>query len=359
MIKHSINWEVLTPYTPGISIDERLIEAVNKEYIVPIITEFFQWKGIDNYESLDVDKLKTEIEFEHELDFVKNYVYEELFKDIHKTTGNNKVQTSTKFIVTFDRDIARTKALVNYPPPHNKPIQYGVIELGGHPILYYIWINFQQLIRFIKTKKLSAQSSRPLTDPFETKGINKRFENAINKRILELQQERNGGSLTEQRRKELSQQVDLLKQSRSSSWQLKGKTGSLRVNLTWNTIDDLDLHVKLPNGDVINYKKKEVVCEDKVGILDLDANAGTSLTSSPQENIYWENPPEGIFEVSVQLYRKRTTSTVSFQITIFRNDLVTDLGGGRVMTHTIQSEKESILITKFDYSKSQSLRFLS
>lgn len=47
---------------------------------------------------------------------------------------------------------------------------------------------------------------------------------------------------------------------------MQGTAGKLRVNLAWNTTDDLDLHVETPNG-AISYNKKVVDYQGVIGEL--------------------------------------------------------------------------------------------
>jgi hypothetical protein len=107
----------------------------------------------------------------------------------------------------------------------------------------------------------------------------------------------------------------------TSQIETQGGRGTLKINLKWNTIDDLDLHVIDPSGFEIYYAKKENVCEGVKGQLDIDANAGEPYTRIPQENIYWEegkNAPIGKYKVKVVLYRKRDTiDKIPFTVTIY------------------------------------------
>ena len=107
----------------------------------------------------------------------------------------------------------------------------------------------------------------------------------------------------------------------TSQIETQGGRGSLKINLKWNTIDDLDLHVIDPSGFEIYYAKKENVCEGVKGQLDVDANAGEPYTRLPQENIYWEegkNAPLGQYKVKVALYRKRDSiDKIPFTVTVY------------------------------------------
>lgn len=98
---------------------------------------------------------------------------------------------------------------------------------------------------------------------------------------------------------------------------LKGLRGDITVNLAWNTTDDLDLMIIDPCNNQVYYKNRHQTCSDGKGFLDLDANANEdSLTTAPQENIYWENPSVGAYKVMVYFYKKRNNQSVPFKITM-------------------------------------------
>lgn len=104
---------------------------------------------------------------------------------------------------------------------------------------------------------------------------------------------------------------------------LEGNNGMFRVNLQWNTEDDLDLHFLLPNGTIdsttdIYYGHKQAEYNGGFCSLDHDAipdNAG----EHPQENIIWENKlPDGQYRVAVKLYNKKSSNSIlPFSISTF------------------------------------------
>lgn len=80
--------------------------------------------------------------------------------------------------------------------------------------------------------------------------------------------------------------------------------GKLRVSLSWNNTDDLDLHLTLPNNKTIMYSNKRV----DNAVLDVDANQSSSeiLTSTPVENIiFTKEVPDGEYNVKVTQYKRR------------------------------------------------------
>ena len=138
---------------------------------------------------------------------------------------------------------------------------------------------------------------------------------------------------------------------------LEGQSGKLRINLKWETTDDLDLHLCLPNGSEIYYSQKEQTVDGFKGYLDVDANAGSPYTTSPQENIYWKDGlPEGQYTVKVVLYCYRSSENkIPFVLTIWPQDLEPI-----IKTHTIKKLEDRFEITmaKIIYSKSQGFKVI-
>lgn len=92
-------------------------------------------------------------------------------------------------------------------------------------------------------------------------------------------------------------------------------TGDLRVSLSWYNPDDLDLHIKEPNGGEINFRDKR---GRSGGELDVDMNAyGKSDPNTPVENVTWANARnimEGVYTVKVHNYNKRLRDRDGFEI---------------------------------------------
>ena len=124
----------------------------------------------------------------------------------------------------------------------------------------------------------------------------------------------------------------------------------MKINLKWNTYDDLDLHVFDPDGFEIYYGKKQHQCQEVLGQLDIDANAGSSHTRTPQENIFWEdgkNAPVGHYRVSVVYFSKKDTfNSVPFTVTVYPGK-----GETKVFTGIVYNAKDRREIIEFDYSE--------
>jgi hypothetical protein len=74
--------------------------------------------------------------------------------------------------------------------------------------------------------------------------------------------------------------------------QAGAQTGDIQCSLMWNNTDDLDLHCKTPSGFHISYSNKK----GGGGELDVDRNAGSDLTTTPVENIFFSNPEKGQYK---------------------------------------------------------------
>jgi len=110
---------------------------------------------------------------------------------------------------------------------------------------------------------------------------------------------------------------------------LQGESGELRINLQWNSSDDLDLYVTDPCGNKIYFEAVRASCNGSVGTLDVDANAdGNHLTSHPQENVFWDLAKSGSYIVKVDHYQKNTPlTTVGFNVTIIHLGVRKDFSG--------------------------------
>ena len=110
--------------------------------------------------------------------------------------------------------------------------------------------------------------------------------------------------------------------------ELQGGNGLFRANLKWNTEDDLDLHLVLPNGsldsvDDIYYHNMRAEYNGGVCTLDHDAIPQKAGEHS-QENIIWENKlPDGKYDIVVKLFSKKSNrKKIPFSVTAFAGNYV-------------------------------------
>jgi len=103
--------------------------------------------------------------------------------------------------------------------------------------------------------------------------------------------------------------------------------GELRVSLSWNNYDDLDLWVECPDGIKIGYNTFRFPSRaNNGGQLDVDMNAGSGKSRTPVENIIFPNAdvmPEGKYKVRVNQFSKREAKDKEFTVQVeCRGELV-------------------------------------
>lgn len=81
---------------------------------------------------------------------------------------------------------------------------------------------------------------------------------------------------------------------------------ALRCSLAWNNFDDLDLHCECPWG--------HVYFNNKLGILDVDMNAGGPSSREPVENMRWSGLRDGMYAFSVHNFNRRETVDFGFMV---------------------------------------------
>lgn len=105
---------------------------------------------------------------------------------------------------------------------------------------------------------------------------------------------------------------------------IQGSIGKkLNFSLIWNNFNDLDLHVKTPSGQFINYSKKQLFG----GHLDSDKNIQNQpKILNPIENIRWdENPPKGKYEIYATLFSKDNRNkfeNTNYKIIVHKNQKI-------------------------------------
>lgn len=153
--------------------------------------------------------------------------------------------------------------------------------------------------------------------------------------------------------KAIKEEAELL--ARSKEAELQGKRGKLRINLRWETYDDLDLHVYDPDNNHIFYSAKQATCQNSLGQLDVDANAGSGKTKTPQENIFWnDEAPEGIYKIEVNHYAFRELQNCPFVVTI-----IPELGEPKIFTGRVVGQNNTVTVVIFSYEKINGLKILN
>lgn len=97
-------------------------------------------------------------------------------------------------------------------------------------------------------------------------------------------------------------------------------TGVLQVSLSWDQPNDVDLHVKEPDGTKIYYGNR---LSSSGGQLDVDSNPACSIDNINNENIYYEDSadvtiPFGEYEVLVDLWSNcDMTADTNYTIVVY------------------------------------------
>lgn len=129
--------------------------------------------------------------------------------------------------------------------------------------------------------------------------------------------------------------------------------GELRTSLSWSNLDDLDIHVREPNKNIIYFSSK--ISPYSGAQLDVDMNAGGRMSRTPVENIIWtdrNNMLEGTYEVMVNNFSRRENIDSGFSVQIECNGQVFDF---HHPTNPRQSATQSI--ASFEWSKADGLKF--
>ena len=82
----------------------------------------------------------------------------------------------------------------------------------------------------------------------------------------------------------------------------------LRVSLSWNNTDDLDIHA--------HYGSTHIYFGNRKGILDVDMNAGGRMSSEPVENLAWKTVPSDPIKIVVDQFCKRNNSDGGFTVEV-------------------------------------------
>jgi len=98
------------------------------------------------------------------------------------------------------------------------------------------------------------------------------------------------------------------------------QSGEITATLLWNNRNDLDLVIACPDGTLLYYGNP-TACG---GQLDVDRNAGETLTREPVENIFWPSgkAPAGVYKVAVKYYARRDPTlppATAFQVRLLKD----------------------------------------
>ncbi len=182
-------------------------------------------------------------------------------------------------------------------------------------------------------ERLAVEIKRPFID--EKVKRNKVIDDLIEKKKKQLE------TANPDETKSIETEIERLERIKKSDFQ--GQSGVLRINLAWDTEDDLDLHLVTPNG-IVGFDNKRLNYNNIVAELDVDKNAGGNIVKDPQENIYLNGIPIGIHSVIVVLYAKRGNEDIPFTISVIPQDQE-----ARIYNSLIKNQGSSITIMSFEY----------
>ena len=255
-----------------------LPEQIAKDIIPPEIFESVK-KDVENVRNRDVNLFNSSIT-------AKN---EELAKELH--ARERKIDSISQ---TLERISAQKEEAID---------------------------KFKSKIESIKSKRISQEQKAVQIDTLKRDHRTKlkKLNRTISRHSSELESLRSESEV-------ISAQKDFITSIKDSN--LEGSNGLCRINLKWNTADDLDLHLVLPNGYLdrendIFYQHKRAEYQD--GICSLDHDAIPEIAGeNPQENIIWEKSlPDGKYNVYVKLYNKKSDlQSIPFSITAFTGNYV-------------------------------------
>jgi uncharacterized protein YfaP (DUF2135 family) len=121
-------------------------------------------------------------------------------------------------------------------------------------------------------------------------------------------------------------------------------TGDVRVTITWQNRNDIDLYVTDPTNTRIDYINER---SPSGGFLDVDANAACrNLQDRPVENVFWPSggAPNGSYKVQVNFYEQCSGQPLSTPVR------VQVVSGGRTLydqTVTLTAEEQTIDVFTF------------
>lgn len=123
-------------------------------------------------------------------------------------------------------------------------------------------------------------------------------------------------------------------------------TGDFCNRLSWDNTDDLDIHMKEPDGHEIYYSNRgrKSSCG---GMLDVDMNVCPE-TRQPVENIVYENKSdmkEGKYTLIVHQYNKRENIDVGFQVELEVEGIIYNFTYDKAVTG-------NVVVAEIEYSKS-------
>lgn len=127
------------------------------------------------------------------------------------------------------------------------------------------------------------------------------------------------------------------------------QTGDIQVSLSWNNVNDLDLHVLTPGKERIFFAHRASACR---GQLDVDMNAGGPLSAEPVENVFWppKRAPFGRFHVFVHHFANHgAADPTPFEVHVLVN------GRRQTFAGTVSFGQAPLEVASFDRDASSTI----
>ena len=131
-------------------------------------------------------------------------------------------------------------------------------------------------------------------------------------------------------------------------------TGDFRASLAWFNYDDLDLHLRLPSREEIDFRCK--VDSSTGGNLDVDMNAGGASSRSAVENITFpkrERMADGEYILFVNQYNQRESKDVGFELEMEFDGTIHSFAWPNAL-----KSGQNVVVCKFKYSRKDGLTIL-
>jgi hypothetical protein len=134
----------ISNYVPYLSFAGESGHYLNENFIMPKVNSFFNARAIaeGKYSSIDATKYISDLDFFNYEKVHISYFYESLLWDILKDSSGN-ISHTVKYCITFDREVTSKVCT-------KTRIKYDEIRLNKKPILYFIYIDFKEVMRFLR-----------------------------------------------------------------------------------------------------------------------------------------------------------------------------------------------------------------
>ena len=134
---------------------------------------------------------------------------------------------------------------------------------------------------------------------------------------------------------------------------MQSGTGLLQISLSWDQLNDVDLHLIDPLGEEIYYANPT---SSSGGQLDVDSNAACVIDEINNENIFYEDSPEvtipqGEYEVLVDLWSNCNVepNTMYSVVVYYGGELIATTAGTNPYTGLLTPETtEMVSVMKFN-----------